>query len=84
MTSYVERISPTPLLMIVAENDTLTPTAIALDAFESARQPKQLVLVPGDHYAPYHDEFDKASASAVEFFGQYLATPPLRRAEPAR
>ncbi len=61
--------------MIVAEDDTLTLTAIALDAFESARQPKQLVLMPGDHYAPYHDEFDKASGAAIEFFGQYLATP---------
>ncbi|MEU5994646.1 alpha/beta hydrolase [Spirillospora sp. NPDC047418] len=68
VTPFVERISPTPLLMIVAANDTLTPTAIALEAFENAHQPKLLELVPGDHYSPYHDEFDRASTAATRFF----------------
>lgn len=70
--AFMERVSPTPLLMVVATQDTLTPTALALEAFERARQPKRLELVPGDHYAPYHDEFSTASTAAIGFFRQYL------------
>ncbi len=73
VTAFMEHVSPTPLLMVVAANDTLTPTALALEAYERARQPKQLQLVPGDHYAPYHDEFSTASTAAVRFFQQHLA-----------
>ncbi|MGH8595280.1 MAG: alpha/beta hydrolase, partial [Gammaproteobacteria bacterium] len=55
---FMPRISPTPLLMLVATDDTITPTAIALDAFERARAPKKLLLLEGHHYVPYHDRFD--------------------------
>lgn len=73
VAAFMERVSPTPLLMIVASHDTLTPTGIALEAFERAREPKQLQLLPGDHYSPYHDEFGTASAAAIGFFQQHLA-----------
>lgn len=74
VTPFVERISPTPLLMVVASHDTLTPTHLALDAFERARQPKQLQILPGDHYAPYHDQFTLASATTIAFFHEHLGT----------
>ena len=38
---YVGRVSPTPLLMIVADRDTIAPTDIALRAFEQAIEPKK-------------------------------------------
>lgn len=72
VAAWVPRISPTPVLMIVAEHDMLTPTNLALEAFESAREPKQLMLIPGDHYAPYHEEFDICSSAAIDFFTKYL------------
>ena len=50
---WIERISPTPLLLIVAREDTLTPTDLALDAFNRALEPKKLLLVPGGHFDPY-------------------------------
>src|SRR5690606_22489336 len=40
--AFVERISPTPLLMVVATDDVITPTDLALGAYERAREPKQL------------------------------------------
>jgi fermentation-respiration switch protein FrsA (DUF1100 family) len=49
----VARISPTPLLMTVAENDVLTPTDIALETFQRAREPKQLHIIPGGHFDGY-------------------------------
>ena len=46
-SAYLERISPTPLLIVVAAGDHLTPSDLALEAYQRAREPKQLVLLPG-------------------------------------
>ena len=50
---YVERISPTPLLMVVAAGDHLTPADLALETYQRAREPKRLVLLPGGHFEAY-------------------------------
>src|SRR3954453_18712262 len=46
---YIKRISPTPLLMVVAPNDRLVAGELACEAYETAAHPKKLVLVPGGH-----------------------------------
>lgn len=69
---YIDRVSPTPLLMIVADNDTITPTDISLRAFERALQPKKLVLIRGDHYNPYLDEFDQSCEAARDWLVLHL------------
>ena len=38
----IHLIAPTPLLMVVASNDTLTPVDLALTAYERALEPKSL------------------------------------------
>ena len=68
----IERISPTPLLMIVATQDTLTPTDMALEAYARALEPKKLVLVPGGHFAPYGEQFALASTAARDWFATHL------------
>jgi fermentation-respiration switch protein FrsA (DUF1100 family) len=70
---YMERVSPTPLLMIVAAEDTITPTDIALRAFERAREPKQLIMLQGHHYVPYVEEFERSSAAARAWFVRHLS-----------
>ena len=69
---FVARVSPTPLLMIIADNDTITPTDIALRAFEQAHEPKKIILLQGDHYVPYLEAFDRSSGAARDWFAQYL------------
>ena len=69
---YLERISPTPLLMVVAAGDHLTPTDLALEAYQQAREPKQLVLLPGGHFDAYVKDFDTASSAARDWFLQHL------------
>jgi fermentation-respiration switch protein FrsA (DUF1100 family) len=69
---YLPWISPTPLLMCIAENDVLTPTDIALAGYESAREPKKLVMLPGGHFDAYGDSFDVACGAAVEWFTRHL------------
>ncbi|TVY40903.1 Polyketide transferase [Lachnellula occidentalis] len=54
--SMISRISPVPLLMVVAKNDVTTPSDMALDAYHQAREPKQLVLLSCGHFEVYSDE----------------------------
>lgn len=70
---YMPRIAPTPLLMILTEEDTTTPTDLALEAFARAREPKRLVMIPGHHYRVYVDAFEGSSGAAREFLVEHLA-----------
>ena len=72
---WAPRISPTPLLMIVASHDTITLTDLALASYERALEPKKLVLIPGGHFDPYRDQFRAAEAAATEWFCEHLFVP---------
>jgi hypothetical protein len=69
---YLERISPTPLLMVVAALDHLTPFDLALEAYQQAREPKRLVLLPDAHFDAYVKAFDLASGAARDWFLEHL------------
>ncbi|MDY0943617.1 alpha/beta hydrolase [Priestia megaterium] len=70
--AFIANISPTPLLMLVAKNDFITPTDLALAAYEQALEPKQLALIPGGHFDPYTQYFDQSSNAALEWFKTHL------------
>jgi len=71
--TFIQLISPTPLLMIVANNDIVTSTEGEIKAFERAGEPKKLVVVKGDHFALFEGSgFSEASTEAVSWFEQYL------------
>lgn len=70
--AWIEFISPTPLLMIVGRQDTLTCHDLQLSAFERALEPKRLVLLRGGHFACYEEEFAPAVAAALEWFQVHL------------
>ncbi|MBU2580626.1 MAG: alpha/beta hydrolase [Alphaproteobacteria bacterium] len=70
--AYVEFISPTPLLMLVALGDHLTVADEALGAFENARHPKKLVPLKGGHFDAYVAGFDVAGPSARDWFAEHL------------
>lgn len=69
---HMARISPTPLLMIIARNDVLTATDLCLDAYERALEPKKLVIVPGGHFDPYVEQFAITSGAARDWFRHNL------------
>jgi fermentation-respiration switch protein FrsA (DUF1100 family) len=69
---YIARVSPTPLLVIAATDDTLTGTDLTLEAYERALEPKQLVLIPGGHFVPYVEAFATSSAAARDWFLRHL------------
>lgn len=71
--SIIERISPTPLLMIIASDDDMTFTADELEAYSRAREPKSLFIVPGDHRVVYFEEFERTSTAARDWFLTHLS-----------
>jgi fermentation-respiration switch protein FrsA (DUF1100 family) len=62
---FVPLISPTPLLMILVEDDIITPTATQLEAYEAALEPKSLVLLPGRHYDVYASPLKERAITAA-------------------
>lgn len=70
--AFVDRIAPTPLLMIVAERDTQTPVEWQREAFGLAGEPKRLVSLPGRHYDPYLGLLGQSIEAAVGWFGEHL------------
>jgi hypothetical protein len=69
----IERVSPTPLLMVVATHDHVAVTDLALKAYERALEPKRLVMIKAGHFDPYVREFKAASAAAIDWFRTHLA-----------
>jgi uncharacterized protein len=65
---FIERVSPTPLLMVVAGHDHIAVTDLALKAYQRALEPKKLVMIKGGHFDPYLGEFKTASHAAVDWF----------------
>jgi len=72
--SYIGRIAPTPLLMVLADQDDVTMTDEELTAYNQANEPKQLVMIKGSHFSPYIRQFEPASRAACQWFQQYLLT----------
>jgi hypothetical protein len=71
--AWIGRVSPTPLLMVVALNDTITLTDLALAAYERALEPKRLEVIRGGHFAPYLASFTRSSRAARDWFREHLA-----------
>jgi len=58
--------------MIQALDDELVSPDMSLRAFETALEPKKLVLLPGNHFSPYVQEFALTSNAARDWFTRHL------------
>jgi fermentation-respiration switch protein FrsA (DUF1100 family) len=76
---WSDRVSPTPLLMVVGTEDTVTPADLALAAFERAGDPKKLVTYPGGHFDAYLEHFETTSGAAEAWFTDHLTPKDARR-----
>ncbi|WP_070120865.1 alpha/beta hydrolase [Bacillus marinisedimentorum] len=72
--AQMDLISPTPLMMIVAAGDGITPPDAAIQAFETrVKDPKKLVELPGGHFDVYDGEtFSLAVNAAKDWFLEHL------------
>ena len=69
---YIRRISPTPLLMIIAAEDHLAVADEAFAAYNRALEPKSLLILSGGHFDAYVNDFERASAAARDWFARHL------------
>jgi fermentation-respiration switch protein FrsA (DUF1100 family) len=69
---YIARISPTPLLMIVAANDHLAVADEAFAAYNRALEPKSILILSGGHFDAYVNDFERASVAARDWFVRHL------------
>ncbi|MGO4331703.1 alpha/beta hydrolase [Cupriavidus sp. M-11] len=70
---WISRIAPKPLLMVVADNDVITPTDLALAGYERALEPKRLKMIKGGHFDAYQGEFEHSSTAARDWFAEHLS-----------
>ncbi|MEO8850317.1 MAG: hypothetical protein ABI360_01185 [Allobranchiibius sp.] len=60
--------------MVVAPLDRLASGQLATATYETAAEPKKLVLVPGGHFDAYTgDGFDITSIAARDWFSTHLS-----------
>jgi fermentation-respiration switch protein FrsA (DUF1100 family) len=71
--TWLSRVSPTPLLMVVGLDDAITLTDVALGAYERALQPKRLITIAGGHFDAYLKGFDDSSGAACGWFTEHLS-----------
>lgn len=71
----VDRLAPTPLLLITTDNDLVVPPAESEALYEAAKEPKRLVVLKGfGHYAVYSGEaFRQTMAATVEWLDTHMS-----------
>jgi len=71
--SMVHMISPTALLFIPAEKDSLCPLDEIKATYEKAREPKAIIVLPIRHFEMYSEPWlSKAASVAINWFKKYL------------
>jgi cephalosporin-C deacetylase-like acetyl esterase len=65
-------LAPTPVLFIVAEQDTVNSPELALAAFAKTAPPKKIVMLKGGHFDPHGDLFGFCAKEACEWFLSHL------------
>ena len=51
----------------------MNDAVLAIAAFDTAHQPKELVILPGGHFEAYTKGFEASSGQARDWFSRYLA-----------
>lgn len=71
--SLIHMLSPTALLIIAAESDSLIPLDSLTHAFDRAADPKKLIVLPIEHFEIYQDPWlSNATDNAVGWYKEHL------------
>ncbi|MGH3802853.1 MAG: alpha/beta hydrolase, partial [Pseudonocardiaceae bacterium] len=57
-----------------AYGDHLVPSELAIAAYEDAREPKKLQILPDGHFDAYIKGFDISSGAARDWFVEHLTS----------
>ncbi|OAL26934.1 hypothetical protein AYO22_03878 [Fonsecaea multimorphosa] len=70
---HISHLSPTPLLMTIAERDFAAPTDLALKAYARALEPKELHMVSCGHFDGFSDPmFETIARRQIDFLRKTL------------
>ncbi len=75
--SYVDKIGPVPLLMIVEDADTLGAVDQSLDAYNRAHEPKKVVFFHGGHFDAYVRDQAVTARAASDWYVEHLIKDPM-------
>ena len=72
--TFIHRIAPRPLLIVVGEDDLCIPTSRQLAMFEKAQDPKKVHVICGTgHFGPYYgQEFEENIREQLKFLKEWL------------
>ncbi|KAJ6006491.1 hypothetical protein N7451_004435 [Penicillium sp. IBT 35674x] len=71
--AHISHIAPTPLLMTIAQEDVVTPTSLALEAYSKALEPKTIHFLPDGHFDAYSGpNFSKNASFQAQFLKDHL------------
>ncbi|HEV3340066.1 MAG TPA: alpha/beta hydrolase [Pirellulales bacterium] len=73
---YVDKIGPTPLLMIIEDADTLAAVDQTLEAYDRALEPKKLLVLSGGHFDAYVRDQRLTAEAARDWYVQHLCGQP--------
>jgi hypothetical protein len=74
--AYLPLVSPTPMLMLVAQDDKEVGTADQLLGYADALEPKRVVITRGGHFDVHAGEpFRQTCAAVTEWCVQWLGQP---------
>jgi len=66
-------VSPTPLLLMAAEHDSLLPVEAIRDTYKRAGEPKALTVLPIHHFEIYREPWlSRAADEEIGWFQKYL------------
>ena len=61
-----------PLLVVLAEDDTVTPSDLIRDAVRASGEHVVTLAVPGGHYAVYTNHRERTATAAAAFMADHL------------
>lgn len=72
--NLIHQIGPTPLLTIATQDDQLVPIATQLMTHAKALEPKELLLLKGEHFSVYNEDenLEAAREAAAKWFKHWL------------
>ena len=71
--SSVHLLSPTPLLLITAENDSLVPYDTIMTVYNKISEPKAIANLPITHFDIYREPWlSKAAGTAINWYRKHL------------
>jgi fermentation-respiration switch protein FrsA (DUF1100 family) len=72
---WLPYVAPKPLLMIIAEHDVCTFTEVQMEVYQTAPEPKKLIIYDGGHFDAYTTFFEETGPPARDWFVEHLAVP---------